>query len=58
MDAIEEHAVYSALCGSPDKAPVQAGQEEVVKEAVDLGDILSHSLQVVDLFFSYSLCMS
>lgn len=46
MDAIKEHAVYSALYGSPDKTPVQEGEEEVAEEEMDLGDFLSHSLQV------------
>lgn len=46
MDAFEEHAVYSSLCGNPDKTPEQEGEQEVSEEAVDLGDFLSHSLQV------------
>ncbi|KAB5579056.1 hypothetical protein PHYPO_G00190340 [Pangasianodon hypophthalmus] len=50
VDAMEEHAVYSALCGSPDKTPVQEGEQEVAKEAMDLGDFLSHSLQAAESY--------
>ncbi|KAG7330507.1 hypothetical protein KOW79_006729 [Hemibagrus wyckioides] len=50
VDAIEEHAVYSALCGNPDKTPAQEGEKEVAGEAMDLGDFLSHSLQAAESY--------
>ncbi|KAK3545931.1 hypothetical protein QTP70_016970 [Hemibagrus guttatus] len=50
VDAIEEHAVYSALCGNPEETPAQEGEEEVAGEAMDLGDFLSHSLQAAESY--------
>ncbi|XP_047668967.1 oxysterol-binding protein-related protein 2 [Tachysurus fulvidraco] len=47
VDAIEEHVMYSALCGSPDKTAAQEGEEKVAEEAMDL---LSHSLQATESY--------
>ncbi|XP_053486123.1 oxysterol-binding protein-related protein 1 [Ictalurus furcatus] len=50
VDAIKEHAMYSALCGNPDKTPVQEGEDLVAEDAIDLGDFLSHSLQAAESY--------
>ncbi|KAF7706666.1 hypothetical protein HF521_019920 [Silurus meridionalis] len=49
VDAIEEHAMYSALCGSSDKTPVQAGVEAVAEE-LDLAHFLSQSLEAAESY--------
>ncbi|TSR16026.1 Oxysterol-binding protein-related protein 1 [Bagarius yarrelli] len=50
LDAIQEHAVYSTICGDAGETPAQEGKEEVTEEAMDLGDFLSHSLQAAESY--------
>ncbi|KAF5900995.1 tetratricopeptide repeat protein 39C isoform X1, partial [Clarias magur] len=50
LDAIAEHAVYSAFCGSQDKTPQLKGEEEANEEAMDLDDCVSHSLQAAESY--------
>ncbi|XP_053350562.1 oxysterol-binding protein-related protein 1-like [Clarias gariepinus] len=50
VDAFEEHAMYSAFCGSQSETPLPKGEEEVSEEVMDLDHCVSHSLQAAESY--------